>query len=224
LGTCAHLGATVMHPHHHSQVMMGCHFQDRPCKASLCLIGLLNGDDRAHYLRCDGPTEAACPHRAWDHGTHLEVCRRRDEVIGRCTGCGGRHDTMLDALRCRLAISVRMSFSDEEPRTLGPEVEEIPSLLRMIAWRMIRRGVIERDGKRCRLCGKDLSSVPSWLTEVHHVQPKSDGGSDHPSNLMTLCVMCHRRITAEAVLEDEGGRRPTLWDDALPLESLDAFR
>lgn len=107
---------------------------------------------------------------------------------------------------------------------MGPSVEDMPATLRLSAWRMIRRGVIERDGRRCRLCGKDLSDVPTWLTEVHHVQAKSDGGSDHPSNLMTLCVMCHKRITADAFLTDEGGRRPNPWDDALPRESLDAFR
>lgn len=32
-------------------------------------------------------------------------------------------------------------------------------------------------------------------TEVHHLLPKRDGGSDDPMNLSALCVRCHSRLT-----------------------------
>jgi 5-methylcytosine-specific restriction endonuclease McrA len=95
--------------------------------------------------------------------------------------------------------------------------------MRANAWRLIRQGVIARDGGRCRLCGKDLTVVPSWMTEVHHVRPKSAGGNDSPSNLLTLCTMCHRRITTDAVLASMAATRPDrdVW---LPQECLDHLR
>lgn len=32
-------------------------------------------------------------------------------------------------------------------------------------------------------------------TEVHHIVRLADGGTHHPSNLMTLCASCHHRVT-----------------------------
>ncbi|WP_404819064.1 HNH endonuclease [Ligilactobacillus animalis] len=34
-------------------------------------------------------------------------------------------------------------------------------------------------------------------TEVHHVLPISQGGTNAQDNLMSLCKPCHSRITAE---------------------------
>ena len=49
----------------------------------------------------------------------------------------------------------------------------------------LRRFVFERDGFRCRKCGK-----PGRL-EAHHVRPVAAGGNDSPENILTLCVCCH---------------------------------
>jgi 5-methylcytosine-specific restriction endonuclease McrA len=76
----------------------------------------------------------------------------------------------------------------------------IPARLQRSAWKTVRDKVVARDGRKCQDCGKDLSSVPRWLTEVHHIAPKAKGGSDHPCNLKTLCVMCHRRYTDDMTL------------------------
>ncbi len=48
--------------------------------------------------------------------------------------------------------------------------------------------VLERDGYKCRQCGKrgDL--------EVHHIKPLSRGGSPAPKNCLTLCVDCHIKV------------------------------
>ena len=58
-----------------------------------------------------------------------------------------------------------------------------------IAWRQwarLRRRILERDGYRCRACGR-----PGRL-EVDHVQPLHQGGAAlDPTNLQALCGPCH---------------------------------
>ena len=49
---------------------------------------------------------------------------------------------------------------------------------------------LRNKGDCCRLC-KSLK-----LLEVHHIKQQIDGGSDEPSNLMTLCHKCHIVITS----------------------------
>jgi 5-methylcytosine-specific restriction endonuclease McrA len=34
------------------------------------------------------------------------------------------------------------------------------------------------------------------MLAAHHVIARGDGGADHPSNLVALCVNCHGRQTA----------------------------
>ncbi len=53
----------------------------------------------------------------------------------------------------------------------------------------IRPAILRRDGYRCRRCGK--RGVPF---HVHHIVYRSRGGTNAPSNLITLCVPCHEHI------------------------------
>lgn len=56
-------------------------------------------------------------------------------------------------------------------------------------WEKTRRFILNRDLQTCVRCDKfyrarrDLS--------VHHITPRADGGTDDPSNLITLCHKCH---------------------------------
>lgn len=53
-------------------------------------------------------------------------------------------------------------------------------------WVRLRKRILERDGYRCRACGK-----PGRL-EVDHVIPLHQGGAAlDPANLQTLCRTCH---------------------------------
>ena len=52
-------------------------------------------------------------------------------------------------------------------------------------WSRVRRRALDRDGWRCRKCGK------AGILEVHHVKPLDDGGDDSLDNLVTLCRGCH---------------------------------
>ena len=53
-------------------------------------------------------------------------------------------------------------------------------------WKYLQEQTRIRDNRRCVVCGFDLS------TDVHHITPKSDGGADDFSNLVTLCPNHHR--------------------------------
>ena len=53
-------------------------------------------------------------------------------------------------------------------------------------WAAARRAALDRDGWRCRDCGK-----PGRL-EVHHLQPLEASGAPYElTNLRTLCRGCH---------------------------------
>jgi len=58
-------------------------------------------------------------------------------------------------------------------------------------WEKIRKKVLERDGHCCIKCGGK-----SFL-HVHHLIPRSEGGKDEPSNLVTFCEKCHSGIHIE---------------------------
>ncbi len=49
----------------------------------------------------------------------------------------------------------------------------------------IRREVYRRDGWRCALCDRAQG------LQIHHVVRRSQGGSNHECNLITLCFQCH---------------------------------
>lgn len=52
-------------------------------------------------------------------------------------------------------------------------------------WAQTRRYVLHRDNGQCYLCG-------GKATEVDHVVPVFEGGTDDLSNLRAICRTCHR--------------------------------
>ena len=55
-------------------------------------------------------------------------------------------------------------------------------------WVSIREAVLRRDNYKCVECGTPCRSAEA---DVHHLLPRSAGGPDEPSNLVTLCDGCH---------------------------------
>lgn len=49
--------------------------------------------------------------------------------------------------------------------------------------------VLQRDGFTCRYCGH---AAPDVQLEVDHIIPRSKGGGDEPSNLVTACRDCNQ--------------------------------
>jgi len=56
------------------------------------------------------------------------------------------------------------------------------------AYRRLHGEILKRDGWRCQACGS-LSGL-----EVHHIQRRSQLGSDSDGNLITLCSDCHQAV------------------------------
>ena len=66
----------------------------------------------------------------------------------------------------------------------------IPGGIDRKLWAKIRRRVFDRDGWRCRNCGR------SGRLECDHVRPVERGGAVYDlGNLQTLCRSCHIRKT-----------------------------
>lgn len=49
----------------------------------------------------------------------------------------------------------------------------------------VRRGIYRREGYRCALCDS------TKYLQIHHIIKRSQGGSNHPHNLICLCADCH---------------------------------
>jgi 5-methylcytosine-specific restriction endonuclease McrA len=56
------------------------------------------------------------------------------------------------------------------------------------SYRALHRQVLERDHWRCQVCGRMQN------LEVHHLEFRSQSGSDEEQNLITLCAECHARM------------------------------
>ena len=54
----------------------------------------------------------------------------------------------------------------------------------------LRFAVLERDGFRCRYCGR--GAAENAVLHVDHVVPRSAGGLGEMSNLLTACQECNR--------------------------------
>ena len=53
----------------------------------------------------------------------------------------------------------------------------------------VREYVLHRDGHQCRNCKKKNTKL-----EVHHIESRKTG-SNIPENLITLCIICHKKTT-----------------------------
>ncbi|MDD1771041.1 MAG: HNH endonuclease [Methanomassiliicoccales archaeon] len=186
--------------------MKGCHYQDLPCKRSLCLrayhawtLSGIEGKPPSTFY-CTESMSSKCPHRGWDHGESVTVQREKAELLKECPACGEPHRTIDERMRCILDQSIEKEFASSGTECGGSCESilppEIPQEMWPYAWKKIRDRVFERDEGKCRSCGRPLEGMPSWFFEVHHVVPRCEGGSDHPRNLVTLCYLCHKKSTA----------------------------
>lgn len=77
---------------------------------------------------------------------------------------------------------------DIDPNGVIGEIPAYFSIFGTFVWGVMRECVLERDGHKCRICGRPAN-------EVHHIRPKSFGGSKcNPRNLICLCGKCHDDI------------------------------
>ncbi len=92
------------------------------------------------------------------------------------------------------------------------------------SWQRISQAVLVRDNYSCRVCGKsDVVSMDKdsfrvhMSVEVHHIIPRSSGGSSDFENLITLCEDCHHKTFGNGYSGIPVNRNP-------PLESFSGRR
>ncbi|MBT0725145.1 HNH endonuclease [Rosenbergiella sp. S61] len=62
------------------------------------------------------------------------------------------------------------------------------------SWTRLRAETLKRDRYICQQCLRD--GHPSPASTVDHIKAKAHGGTDHPDNLESLCVPCHKAKTS----------------------------
>src|SRR5688572_1405021 len=60
-------------------------------------------------------------------------------------------------------------------------------------WQQLRTQILERDCYLCQCSECKASGRVLLASQVDHVMPKSQGGSDDASNLAAVSVECHKR-------------------------------
>lgn len=75
-------------------------------------------------------------------------------------------------------------------------IEELPDLrfdwynrLPIDLWIPLKQYVYECDKGQCQYCNRQVEYKNS---HCHHTLEISEGGTNHPTNLKTLCVPCHK--------------------------------
>jgi 5-methylcytosine-specific restriction protein A len=70
-------------------------------------------------------------------------------------------------------------------------------------WQRLRLLVLARDFYLCQCPECAKRQVPLPATEVDHIKPKAQGGTDEESNLRAVNSECHKRLT-----QIQMGRKP----------------
>jgi hypothetical protein len=60
----------------------------------------------------------------------------------------------------------------------------------------LRSYILERDGRKCQYCGQENAPL-----NLDHIEPKSKGGSDRPSNLVLACIPCNQKKGNQSIQE-----------------------
>jgi hypothetical protein len=93
------------------------------------------------------------------------------------------------------------SVSREEPPT-GRRTRRARDPIRA----QLRFRVLQRDGFRCRYCGRS-GNAPGVVLHVDHVVPLAAGGTSTEDNLLTACEECNLGKSTMALLQSERGVR-----------------
>jgi 5-methylcytosine-specific restriction endonuclease McrA len=135
--------------------------------------------------------DRAARNRRHAHGAPVQV------IVQRCPDCAAATVTTAAGERALAPAQVAALACDAR-------VQERGKPNRATIAPRVRRAVLARDRYRCSTPGCGTTA----FLEVHHVVPRSRGGSSRATNLVTLCGRCHAFV-------HEGGIAPAQVADKL---------
>ncbi len=83
-----------------------------------------------------------------------------------------------------------MGLAFPKPDTSKAGDKHQRSKAKLALWQKVRKAVLLRDGRRCRVCHSRQD------VEVHHIRFRSVGGAHSTRNTCVLCGPCHYQIHA----------------------------
>ncbi len=176
-------------------------------------------------ILCDKSMSEACPFREWKPESQTDkpknelmdcpYCKRRHFKNGNAWRvCEAWHKVteIFDALDFH-----KISWLPQGSRIDPYDGISVPydSTASSILWYRMRNAILKRDDHRCQLCKRQSDKYndgsfrdqilsgrkTKWgydhydTLEVHHIIPRLEGGTDHPTNLITVCTSCHSKLT-----------------------------
>jgi 5-methylcytosine-specific restriction endonuclease McrA len=156
--------------------------------ASLDAAPTGGADRRTHDAPAEPNDESSATFQSSDHA-HVGTESRRESGATDAT----------PPQRAAGAESRRESdATDATPPQRAANAEVRPSRARQSVPPALRRAVLTRDRHRCTVPG----CTHATFVDVHHVQPRSEGGHNEASNLLTLCSAHHRAAHRGELLVD----------------------
>ncbi len=185
---------------------------------------VFHGGDETRPVLCGPELAAICPFRS---AVAAKVTKKAMVV---CPHCGHRHRPDSNSrMICEAWSSTKQVLKQMRSDLPGlrkffltgttqqPYAPDTSDLVRRVLWPKIKSAVLRRDKYICQDCGVNFERGRMKVydptlrhgkggtryesLEVHHIIPRSRGGSDHPGNLKTLCPACHRRYTNELITD-----------------------
>lgn len=81
------------------------------------------------------------------------------------------------------------------------------------AWDRLRQRILTRDKHLCQQCKREGRLTAA--SQVDHIKPKAQGGTDDAENLQAICGPCH----AEKTTRENGGRpKVRIGPDGWPID------
>lgn len=75
------------------------------------------------------------------------------------------------------------------------KVTDIPEqMFNRAANAKLRMQILNRDNRRCKICGASPKNNEHVELHLHHIIPYADGGLTNENNLITLCHTCHKGL------------------------------
>jgi len=82
---------------------------------------------------------------------------------------------------------------------------------KLYGYENVKQYLIARENGKCQLCGKGYDGN-GW--HIHHIIPRSEGGSDRPDNLALLHKKCHEKLHKNFTRYSRKLRKPAIYKES----------